>query len=181
MSKPVSKAARRCEVPVEHAAVPVIEERLEIAKREVETGRVRVTKLVRESQEVVDVPLLTEQVSVERVPVGRIVDAAPEPRQEGDTLVLPVLEEVVVVEKRLMLKEEIRVTRTRGETHRKQTVPLRKEEVQVQRLPPCPPAGDSESQPPHGRRPGEGRGTGDHERGRHLSRRPKGGRARKEQ
>jgi uncharacterized protein (TIGR02271 family) len=118
------------------AVIPIVAESLQVGRREVETGRVRLTKLVHEAQEVVDLPLLAEEVRVERVPVGRIVDGPVEPRQEGDTLVLPVLEEVLVVEKRLMLKEEIRVTRIRTEARSPQTVTLRTEEVRIERPPP---------------------------------------------
>jgi uncharacterized protein (TIGR02271 family) len=117
--------------------VPVVAESLQIGRREVESGRVRLTKLVHESQEVVDLPLLREEVHVERVPVGRIVDGPVEARQEGDTLVLPVLEEVLVVQKRLMLKEEIRVTRTRTEARAPETVTLRTEDVRIEREPPA--------------------------------------------
>jgi uncharacterized protein (TIGR02271 family) len=117
------------------AVVPVIAEALHVGRDSVETGRVRVTKVVRERQEVVDEPTTTEQVTVERVPIDRVVDQAPPPRQEGDTLVLPVLEEVVVVERRLVLKEEVRITRRATESRNPQTVTLRSEDVRIDRIP----------------------------------------------
>lgn len=118
------------------AVIPVVAEELQVGRRSVETGRVRVTKLVKEHQEVVDEPVLTEEVVVERVPVNRVVEAAPQPRQEGETLVFPVLEEVLVVERRLMLKEEVRVTKRVTETRDAQTVTLRAEDVKIERIPP---------------------------------------------
>jgi len=51
-------------------------------------------------------------------------------------MIVPLLEEVLVVEKRLMLREEVRVTKRRNETHRPQTVTLRKEDVKVEKLEP---------------------------------------------
>jgi uncharacterized protein (TIGR02271 family) len=117
------------------AVVPVIAEELHVGRDSVETGRVRVTKVVRERQEVVDQPTTTEQVTVERVSIDRVVDQAPPPRQEGDTLVLPVLEEVVVVERRLVLKEEVRITRRATESRNPQTVTLRSEDVRIDRIP----------------------------------------------
>jgi uncharacterized protein (TIGR02271 family) len=126
--------------------IPVIVEELAVQKRTVETGRVRVTKTVHERQELVDEPLLEEKVVVERVPISRIVDAAPAVRQEGDVLVVPVLEEVLVVEKRLLLKEEIRITRTRVEAHHPQQVTLRSEEAVVERLPITQPSSTKERQ-----------------------------------
>ena len=115
------------------AVIPVVAEELQVGRRVVETGRVRVRKLVREEQETVDQPVLSEEVVVERVPIGRFVETAPQPRQEGDTLVLPVLEEVVVVERRLMLKEEVRISKRVSETRSQQTVTLRSEDVKIDR------------------------------------------------
>jgi stress response protein YsnF len=68
--------------------------------------------------------------------VDRIVplDAAPSTRYEGDTLVVPVLEEVLVVERRVRIKEEIRITRTRREEHHAETVMLKSEQVSVERF-----------------------------------------------
>lgn len=113
--------------------VPVTEERAEVAKRRVETGRVRVLKTVSERSEVVDLPLAREQVDVERVAVNRVVDGPVPTRREGDTLIVPVLEEVLVVEKRLMLREEVRITTRVTETRDPQEVDLRREEVVVER------------------------------------------------
>jgi uncharacterized protein (TIGR02271 family) len=117
------------------AVIPVVAEELQVGRRAIETGRVRVRKLVREEQEVVDQPTLREEVTVERVPINQFVEHAPAPRQEGDTVVFPVLEEVLVVQRRLRLKEEIRVTKRVTETHEPQTVTLRSEEVKIERVP----------------------------------------------
>ena len=117
--------------------VPVVAEELAMGKRQVESGRVRITKQVREEQQTVDQPLFTEQAVVERVPVNRIVDGPVEVRHEGETMIVPLLEEVLVVEKRLMLREEVRVTTRRTETHQPQTVTLRKEDVKVERVGPA--------------------------------------------
>jgi len=117
------------------AVIPVVAEELQVGRRTVETGRVRLRKLVREEREVVDQPTLHEEVTVERVPINQIVEHAPAPRQEGDTIVFPVVEEVLVVERRLMLKEEVRVTKRVTETHEPQTVTLRSEEVKIERVP----------------------------------------------
>jgi hypothetical protein len=70
----------------------------------------------------IDEPLFTDEVSVERVPVNRIVDKAPETRQEGDVTIIPVIEEVITVEKRLLLREEVRIRRSRTEVHQPRTV-----------------------------------------------------------
>jgi uncharacterized protein (TIGR02271 family) len=113
--------------------VPVVEEELRVGKRVVETGRVRVTKTVREHEEVVDQPLMREEYDVERVAVDEFVDGPVGPRYEGETLVVPVLEEVLVVEKRLVVREELRVTRRRTEEREPLRVKLLSEEVSVER------------------------------------------------
>lgn len=117
--------------------IPVIEETLQVDKRLVETGSgVRLHKHVEQREELVDQPLLRDELVVEHVPVGRMVkeDEVPLTRYEGDTLVMPVFEEVLVVQKQLMLKEEVRVTRHRHEVHAPQKVVLRAEQVKVDRF-----------------------------------------------
>lgn len=116
------------------AIVPVVEEHLRVGRREVEAGRVRFTKRVLEDEVLVDEPVVREEVEVVRVAVGRQVDAAPPAREEGDTLIIPVLEEVLVVEKRLVLVEELHVRKRRVEERRPQSFTLRKEEVVAERL-----------------------------------------------
>lgn len=120
----------------EKQVIPVIEEQLSVFNREVESGGVRITKVIREHEEVVDEPLLREDVQVERVPVERYVDGPVEVRYEGDTTIIPVVEEVLVVEKRLLLKEELHVTKKRREVREPETVTLRREEVEIERLEP---------------------------------------------
>ena len=68
------------------------------------------------------------------MPIQRVVDAPLPVREEHGTLIVPVLEEVLVVEKRLMLKEEIHIRTHRVETRQPQQVTLRREEVSVERV-----------------------------------------------
>ena len=91
--------------------VPVREEVLAPTTRPVELGTVRIHKRVETIPAETVVDVMRDEVTVERVAVDQPVDAVPPPRQEGDTLVIPVVEEVLVTEKRLVLREEIRVTR----------------------------------------------------------------------
>jgi len=116
--------------------IPVIAEALRVEKRAIETGRVRVQKVVHEREEIVDEPLLREDVHVERVAINQPIATAPQVRYEGNTLIVPVVEEIVVVEKRLILKEELRITRRQVTVRDPQTVTLRREDVVVEHLPP---------------------------------------------
>jgi uncharacterized protein (TIGR02271 family) len=122
------------EAPAPPLVLPVMEETLTVDKRPVETGRVRIRKVVHAREELVDPPLLREEVSIERVPVNRLVEGPVRVRYEGDTMIVSVLEEVLVVEKRLMVKEELRITTRRTETHTPQRVTLRREEVTIERV-----------------------------------------------
>lgn len=121
--------------------IPVIEEVLDVQRHRVETGKVRLTKVVHEREEEVSTPRIREDVTIERVPLNRLVDAPVAARQEGDTLIIPVMEEVLVTEKRLMVKEELRITTRRIEEQASQKVMLRREEIVIERLDP------SEQQP----------------------------------
>jgi uncharacterized protein (TIGR02271 family) len=105
-----------------------------IDKRRVEARRVRINKVVHEREELVDEPLLHKAVSIERVPTHRFVDEAIAIRYGGDTMIISLLEEVPVVEKRLMLKEELRITTRRSEAHQPVRAMLRSEEAGVEHL-----------------------------------------------
>jgi uncharacterized protein (TIGR02271 family) len=120
---------------VEQTVIPVIAEEAQIRKERVVTGKVRLRKIVHHEQQTVDEPLLKEGVSVERVAIDRWVDEAPPIRNEGETLIVPVIEEVLVVEKRLRLREEVRLTWRHEEEHEPQHLVVRREEVRVERVP----------------------------------------------
>lgn len=125
---------------VESTVVTVIEERLDVRKRLVESGgAVRLRKVVHEEVVTVDEPLTTEVTEVERVAIGRPVDEAVAVRHEGDTMVVSVVEErlVTVVRKQLVLVEELRLTRRSVVRHEPQDVVLRREEVIVERFDPA--------------------------------------------
>ncbi len=93
--------------------VPIHEEVLVPTTREISLGEVVVRKRVEQVPSEATVDVGHYEVLVERVAVNQQIDTAPAPRQEGDTLVVPVVEEVLVTEKRLMLREEVRITRRR--------------------------------------------------------------------
>src|SRR3712207_4651393 len=87
--------------------LPLAAEEARVEKREVSTGKVRIRTSVETVEEKVGAELQGESVEVTRVPVDRVVTEAPAIRTEGDVTVIPVLEEVLFVEKRRVLKEEL--------------------------------------------------------------------------
>ena len=114
-------------------AIPLVEERLHTAKREVETGRVKVRTLVDEHETIVRDELVRGRVDVQRVAVNVEVAVAPPVREEGDTIVIPVVQEVLVVEKKLMLIEELRVSRSTYIEEFAQPVTVRSQRAVVER------------------------------------------------
>jgi uncharacterized protein (TIGR02271 family) len=117
----------------EKVVIPLAAETFTVEKQETVTGVVRIHKTVTEHQEVINTPTFSESVDVERVPRGEWIDAVPSVRYEGQTMIIPVVEEVIVVEKRLRLREELHVTKRRTEDSTPQTVTLRREEVTIDR------------------------------------------------
>lgn len=116
----------------ESKTIPVIEERVTYDTQREQTGRVRITKQVHEETVDVDESTTREKVNIERVPMDRFVDEAPPSvRHEGDVMIVPVVEEVLV--KRLRLVEELHIRKT-TETHTDTNeVVLRKEQLLVER------------------------------------------------
>jgi uncharacterized protein (TIGR02271 family) len=118
----------------EPLVIPVIVEEIDVQKRVVETGKVRITKVVHEREALVDEPSWHDEVTVTRVPVQRVVDGPIPVRYEDDTMIVSIMEEVLVVEKRLLLKEELHIRQQRLETHQPQHITLRSEEAHIERL-----------------------------------------------
>ena len=119
----------------ETVTLPVYQEQLHVDTRLADTGRgVRVHKQVRSHPRQLDQTLWRDELDVRHVPVDRVVSAPPAARYEGDTFIVPVLEEVLVVEKRYRIKEELHITRLRHASRHRQTVPLRAEHVTIERF-----------------------------------------------
>ncbi len=117
----------------ERLVLPVAEERLAVGTRRVVSGRVRLRVLTETRDEPVTAELRGETVEVTRVPVDREIDAVPEVRIEGDVTIVPVVEEVLVVERRLVLREEVHLRRVASFETAETLVPLRRQHVVIER------------------------------------------------
>ncbi len=133
-------ADRTNDTAAEEVVFPLVEEALRVGKRRVETGRVRVSVSTDVEERVVRETLRSERAEMERVPVNRELaegEPAPTLRREPDgTVVVPVVEEVLVVERRLVLREEIRMRLVSVEEAVEQPVAVRRRRASVERLPP---------------------------------------------
>jgi stress response protein YsnF len=144
---PVLDALRSDPRTVAQEIVPVVEESAIIGKRQVVTGHVRVRTVTDTVEELAHASVQREDIEVTRVPIDRVVETAPEIRTEGDVTIVPVLEEVLVVEKRLVLKEELHIRR-RVETETVEVpVTLRKQRAIIEREAPDGAAVDDEADP----------------------------------
>jgi stress response protein YsnF len=132
---------------VSEEVVPLVEEAASVQKRQIVTGRVRVQLVTDTVEELAQADVRHETVEVTHVPIDRVVETAPAMRTEGDVTIVPVVEEMVVVEKRLVLREELHLRR-RVETETVEVpVTLRKQRAVVERLAPDPSPGEEETPP----------------------------------
>jgi stress response protein YsnF len=127
------------QAPLGEMVIPLAEEAVSVTKREVDTGRVQVALTTGIETVIARETLRGRRVEVERVPVGRTLaegEAGPVPHEEGDTLVVPIVEETAVVVKRLVVREEVRLRFVPTETPFEQAVDVRRQHATVQRVPP---------------------------------------------
>jgi uncharacterized protein (TIGR02271 family) len=116
------------------AAVPLLEERLEVKKRMVTTGKVRVVTHTETVEEVARAVLDGEEADFQTIELDQPVGGpVPQVRTEDGVIIVPVLEEILVVEKRLILKQEIRITKRRTSEPVEIPVSLRKQRARTER------------------------------------------------
>jgi stress response protein YsnF len=114
--------------------VPVVSEELHAGAAPVVTGGVRVTKRVHTHDEILEQELRRTHAEVKRVKTDRVVDGPQPARREGATLIVPIVSEILRVEKQWVVTEEIHITQTEQTDRVRQTVPVSREEAQVERM-----------------------------------------------
>jgi uncharacterized protein (TIGR02271 family) len=125
----------------EDLRIPLPVEEVSVSRREIKRANVHIALNTRTREQLIDEELTHVRVEIERFSIGQTVEAVPPIRQEGDITIIPVVEEVVIVERRLVLKEEVRVRRVSKKEQHQETVVLRQQEAVVTREGP-----DSQSQ-----------------------------------
>lgn len=113
--------------------VPVIEEHVQVDIRKEETGIVRALKKVHAEDFIVSAEASEKDVHIERVPLNKYVNEPPGIRHEGDTMIIPVVKEEVIVQTRLVLVEEVRITHKEVIRTVEKPVTLRREEIVIER------------------------------------------------
>lgn len=117
----------------ERHVLPLHAEEIAVSLRRVDRAVVRVATVTHAREAIVDEQLTHERVEVKRIPVGRVIEVMPEVRQEGDLTIIPVVEEIVVVERRLILKEEVHLRKVRVTEQHLETVILREQDAVITR------------------------------------------------
>ncbi len=113
------------------SSLNVLQEQVNINKKTIESGKVIIHKKVHEENKNIEVPVSHEEVEIKKVSINKYVTEAPVIRYEGNTTIIPVMKEVAVIEKKLLLVEEVHVTKHAVNKTEERTVPLRKEEIEV--------------------------------------------------
>ena len=116
--------------------IALLEETLTVSKRRKVTGRVRIATHTETSEAHAEAEVDRYRVEVTRVPVGRVVDEAPLARAEGDTTIIPVVEERYVVVKQLVLVEELRIRHVLERETVSEPVTLRRQHAAIERFDP---------------------------------------------
>jgi uncharacterized protein (TIGR02271 family) len=120
----------------EEQVLPLHAEEIAVSRRKVEKAVVRVGTVTHTHEAMVDEQLTHERVEIERVPIGRVIEVVPPVREEGNTTIIPVVEEIVVVERRLVLKEEVHLRKVRVTEQHRETVILRQQDAIITRIKP---------------------------------------------
>lgn len=115
--------------------IPVIQEQLGVSVERRLAGRVRVSVRTQTDESLVPVDLTQVDVAVERVPVNRAIDTAPEVVTRGDVTIIPVVEERLVLTRQLYLREEIHIRRVERRETAEVPVETRKQVATIERLP----------------------------------------------
>ena len=115
--------------------ISVVHEQATVHREIVETGKVHIRKRVTEEVVSVNLPIINESYRVEHVPVEKKILDTPPPavRYEGDKMIIPVLREITVVQKKYEVIEELHIIRESVETPLIQEITLLKEHINVER------------------------------------------------
>ena len=125
-------------IPVDHPGyqtLKLLAEELQVSKRTVDAGGVRIERKTTTHTEPVDLELRRTSAAVDRVAVNQPVEAVPTIRTEGDVVIVPVVEEIVEVTRRLILKEEVHIKLEESAERYHDDVELRKQDVEVSQIP----------------------------------------------
>lgn len=113
--------------------IPIVEEKAVISKREIPGDKVTVRTIVNSHEELLKDVVMQQNVIVERVALDEEISEIPQIRQVDGTTIIPVVDEILVVEKRYVLREEIHVRKYEVAVEVEETVTLRSTDVNIEK------------------------------------------------
>lgn len=119
--------------PKTEDTIALHEEQVQVNTKKINVGVTSIATRTEAREEEITIPLISVDVDIERIPVDEIVDTIPMVRNDGETTIIPICEEIMV--KRVRIIEEIRVTRRKTAHMHKETVSLRHEIADVSTTP----------------------------------------------
>lgn len=112
--------------------LPIIKEEIIVDKQVVENGKILITKKVFEEDFNTIMPVYREEVLIERIQIDSFVEGVPPvTRVEGEKTIIPILKEVYV--KRLLLVEELHITKNKTINNININEIIKREEVNIER------------------------------------------------
>ncbi len=118
----------------ETKVLQLIEEYPVVKKQRVKAGEVLIHKKVESENVTLPVDLAYEEVDIERIEVNQTYDQKhyPRQRQEGDVLIIPIVEEQAIIVKRYLVREELHITRRSEVRHQELSETIRRENLVVE-------------------------------------------------
>jgi uncharacterized protein (TIGR02271 family) len=121
-------------------SIPVVQENVVVDKQVIDNGRVNFKKDIDQEEKVIEARASHDEVTVQRVRIDKVVDAPPPAvRYEGNKMIISVLKEEIVVQKRLILVEELHVTKQTVTQKVRRPITVKKERVTVKQKGPAGP------------------------------------------
>lgn len=114
--------------------IPVLAESLHVDTATASTGGVRVIKRIVTDQQMLDHHLRTENVEIKRIPMNKVVDGPQPTIQTDDLIIIPVVQEVLKIERQWVVTEEIHVSKSAKVIHVQEPIGVAHEVVTIERL-----------------------------------------------
>lgn len=113
--------------------IPLAEEQAEVSTTRVVDRRVRIHRSTTTAEKLLETELWHEEVEITHVEKNETLEGGyfPQVRQEGDVLIVPVIEEQVEIIRRHILKEEVHIHKLKKNEPFQQKVTLRSQEIEI--------------------------------------------------
>ncbi|MBS6058845.1 DUF2382 domain-containing protein [Mixta calida] len=117
----------------QHEIIPLAEEQAEVTTTRVVDRRIRIHRSTTTAEKLLETELWHEEVEIKHIEKNETLEEGyfPQVRQEGDVLIVPVIEEQVEIIRRHILKEEVHIHKLKKNEQFQQKVTLRSQEIEI--------------------------------------------------